>query len=105
MACLINRAMVLEIITPESKVFNGEIVAAQFPGKDGLFQVLDNHAPVISALVEGKIKVDLVKAIDKKFNMANGRIEKSSVGDKQILVHVKGGIVEMMNNKIIVLAE
>ena len=42
--------MHLEIITPESKIFSGEAEAVQFPGIDGLFQVLNNHAPIISAL-------------------------------------------------------
>jgi F-type H+-transporting ATPase subunit epsilon len=96
--------MILEIITPESKVFNGEVEAVQLPGKDGLFQVLNNHAPIISALVEGKIKIDLKNPVTK-FDSANGRVEKTGAGDKQLLVHVKGGVVEMLNNKIIVLAE
>ena len=51
--------MQLEIITPESNLFSGEVVAVQLPGKDGLFQVLNNHAPIISALTKGTIKVDL----------------------------------------------
>lgn len=96
--------MILEIITPESKVFNGEVEAVQLPGKDGLFQVLNNHAPIISALVEGKIKIDLKNPL-AKFDSANGRIEKTGTSEKQLLVHVKGGVVEMLNNKIIVLAE
>ena len=96
--------MILEIITPETKVFNGEVEAVQFPGKDGLFQVLNNHAPIISALTEGQIKIDLVNAIEK-LDTVDGRIEKSKSGDKQLFVHIKGGVVEMLNNKIIVLAE
>ncbi len=96
--------MILEIITPESNIFKGEVEAVQFPGKDGLFQVLNNHAPIISALTEGQIKIDLVNAMEK-IDSASGRIEKSKSGDKQIFVHIKGGVVEMLNNKIIVLAE
>ncbi|GAA0874528.1 hypothetical protein GCM10009118_09360 [Wandonia haliotis] len=95
--------MILEIITPESKVFNGEIEAVQLPGKDGLFQILNNHAPIISALAEGQIKIDLKSPV-AKFDSANGRVEKAG-SDKQLLVHIKGGVVEMLNNKIIVLAE
>lgn len=96
--------MILEIITPESKVFNGEVEAVQLPGKDGLFQVLNNHAPIISALSEGKIKIDLKNPLNN-VDASNGRLEKVSSNDKQLLVHVKGGVVEMLNNKIIVLAE
>jgi F-type H+-transporting ATPase subunit epsilon len=95
--------MILEIITPESNVFKGEVEAVQFPGKDGLFQVLENHAPIISALNKGKIKIDLKNSAEQ-FDASNSRIEKAS-SDKQLFVHVNGGVVEMMNNKIIVLAE
>jgi F-type H+-transporting ATPase subunit epsilon len=95
--------MILEIITPEANVFKGDVQAVQFPGKDGLFQVLENHAPIISALDKGRIKIDL-KNTDQKFDATNSRIE-SSAGGKQLFVQVNGGVVEMMNNKIIVLAE
>jgi F-type H+-transporting ATPase subunit epsilon len=95
--------MILEIITPESNVFKGEVEAVQFPGKDGLFQVLENHAPIISALDKGRIKIDL-KSTGHKFDASNSRIEKTA-SDKQLFVHVNGGVVELMNNKIIVLAE
>ena len=51
--------MHLEIITPESKIFSGEAEAVQFPGLDGSFQVLDNHAAIISALAKGVVKANL----------------------------------------------
>lgn len=95
--------MHLEIITPETKVFSGEAEAVQFPGIDGLFQVLNNHAPIISALGKGVIKIDLVEPFE--------RTEKSSIlieedqNPKTIRVGIKGGVVEMLNNKVIVLAE
>lgn len=95
--------MHLEIITPETKIFVGEAEAVQFPGIDGLFQVLNNHAPIISALGKGVIKIDLITPFE--------RTEKSSIlieedkNPKTIRVGIKGGVVEMLNNKVIVLAE
>ena len=53
--------MQVEIITPEVEVFKGEAEAVQFPGLDGSFQVLSGHAPIISALVEGELKVNLTE--------------------------------------------
>jgi len=78
--------MQIEIITPDTKVYSGEISLAQFPGKDGSFEVLNNHAPIIAILKKGKIKV-----IDKAKQTLN--------------FEVSGGVVEVQNNKIIVLAE
>ncbi|QHT70587.1 ATP synthase F1 subunit epsilon [Rhodocytophaga rosea] len=77
--------MHLEIITPDQKVFAGEVVSATFPGAKGSFQVLNNHAPLISLLEKGKITI------------------RTTQGEQSIVVD--GGMVEVLNNKIIVLAE
>ena len=77
--------MHLEIITPDKKVFAGEVSEASFPGADGSFQVLKNHAPLVSALAKGPIS----------FTTALG---------KQSFV-VDGGVVEVNDNIIMVLAE
>jgi len=76
--------MFLEIVTPDQKVFEGEVLSASFPGTKGSFQVLENHAPIISSLEKGTIKV----------NTSN---EESSF-------EVEGGVVEVSENKIAVLA-
>ncbi len=95
--------MQLEIITPETLIFKGEATAVQFPGLDGSFQVLNNHAPIISGLAAGTIKADLSEAI-KVTGKTNPNITAENNG-KIIHVKIKGGVVEMQNNKIIVLAE
>lgn len=95
--------MQLEVITPETKVFAGEVVAVQLPGIDGSFQILNNHAPIISALTKGSIKVDLVENFE-----ADEKTDKhiaTGSNSKVINIAIKGGVVEMLNNKIIVLAE
>lgn len=77
--------MFVEVVTPEKKVFEGEAEYAGFPGSDGSFGVLNNHAPLISSLNKGEI------------------IIRTADGDKTF--HVNGGFVEVLNNKVIVLAE
>ncbi len=78
--------MLLEIITPEKKIFEGEVNSVKFPGTTGEFEVLNNHAPIISTLTSGNIRV-----IDD-----SQKIENFSIN---------GGVIEMQKNKIIVLAE
>ena len=79
--------MKVEIITPDSTIFTGENVRlVQLPGISGLFEILNNHAPIISTLVKGKIKIE----------EENGQV---------LYFEVDGGIVENKDNKIIVLAE
>lgn len=78
--------MTLEIITPDKSLFRGnEISLVQMPCLDGLFEVLENHAPMIAALKEGKIKV-----VDQK--------------NETLWFEIKGGIAEILNNKVLVLA-
>lgn len=77
--------MHLEILTPEKKVFEGDVTSATFPGSDGSFQVLNNHAPLVSLLAEG--------TVEYKQN------------DKRQKVQITGGVVEVLKNKVIVLAD
>lgn len=78
--------MFLEIITPDKKVFSGEVKLVKVPGSKGAFEILKNHAPIISTLDKGTIKV-----ID--------------LNDKEQIFEVNGGVIENKANKIIVLAE
>lgn len=96
--------MQLEIITPEVKVFSGEADAVQLPGLDGSFQVLNGHAPIISALKTGVVKVDLTSSF-KVTDKTSDLIEKDHKNDKIIRISIKGGVAELMKNKLIILAE
>ncbi len=77
--------MNLTIITPEKHIFDGETDLVQLPGIDGLFEILNNHAPMIAALGKGKVKIGNNNSFQ--------------------FLEIKGGIVEVLNNKIIVLAD
>ncbi len=78
--------MEVEIVTPDAQLFQGEATLVQLPGTNGSFEIMNNHAPIIASLVAGKVKV-LDKANAAKY------------------FDIKGGVVEMTKNKIIVLAE
>lgn len=96
--------MKLEIITPESKIFEGEVDAVRLPGKEGLFQILNGHAPLISTLQEGELKIDIptsAKTIDK----LNGNIITDKSNDKVLRMNVKGGVVEVQKDRVIILAD
>ena len=93
--------MKLEIITPESNVFSGEAKAVSLPGLDGIFQVLNNHAPVISALKKGSLVVELEKPLTE--DQKNDFIALES--PEKISISINGGVAELNQNKLIVLAE
>jgi F-type H+-transporting ATPase subunit epsilon len=96
--------MRLEIITPEQEIFKGDAEAVQLPGLDGSFQVLNGHAPIISGLSNGTVKVDLSVPFETSEKTSN-LIQKDGSNAKVIRVAIKGGVMEMFNNKVIILAE
>ncbi|GGC51768.1 hypothetical protein GCM10011387_01530 [Pedobacter quisquiliarum] len=77
--------MTLEILTPDKKVFEGEVTAVTVPGTMGSFQILRDHAPIISTLEDGPVII-------------------KNKTDEQTFI-IKGGVVEVLKNKIVVLAE
>jgi len=96
--------MQLEIITPETVLFTGEADAVQLPGINGSFQVLNSHAPIVSALKKGIIKVDLNESF-KDNESLNEWIQYDPKSPNIIRMEVNGGVAELTNNKLIVLAE
>ena len=81
--------MFIEIVTPDKKIFEGEATSAIFPGTDGSFQILNNHAALVSTL--GKGNIIFVKTLNNK--------------SEEVQMEVDGGVVEVLNNKVTVLAE
>ncbi len=77
--------MNIEIITPDKTLFEGTATLVQLPGIDGSFEILNNHAPLISVLGKGKIKIENE--------------------DKTEFFEVNGGVIEVLKNKILILAE
>lgn len=78
--------MTLEILTPEKKIYSGEVYGVQLPGIEGLFEMLNKHAPLVSALKKGNLKVLKTKTETTSFT-------------------IESGFVEMLDNKATVLVE
>lgn len=77
--------MHVEIITPDVEIFKGEAELVQCPGLDGLFELLNHHAPMIAGLSKGKIKL--------------------KIGGKEQFFDIAGGVLEVHDNKVLILAE
>lgn len=78
--------MRVDIVTPEKNVFSGEAASLVLPGTDGSFGILEDHAPIIATLTKGELLLKDDKGQEKKFD-------------------INGGVVEVLKNKVIVLAE
>ena len=93
--------MLLEIVSPEAKLFSGEITSISLPGVDGHFQMLNNHAPIVSLLQKGLIKITA-----PSFNFSSeskGLFTK--VNDQNYTLAINSGTIEMKDNKVIVLVD
>ncbi len=92
--------MYLEIVSPEATLFAGQVTSVTVPGVDGEFQLLNNHAPIVSLLQEGKIKIEgtitLLEANEHRFS-------KDSNG--KTILPIGSGTIEMKENKVIILAD
>ncbi len=92
--------MYLEIVTPEAVVFGAEVKAVKVPGIMGEFQMLDHHAPIVSLLAEGEVKIDLSGTQPAKLSQ-----DFRKEGNDVLFYSIKGGVLEMKDNKAIVLAD
>ncbi|MBU2928008.1 F0F1 ATP synthase subunit epsilon [Winogradskyella psychrotolerans] len=91
--------MYLEIVSPEATLFSGDVTSVTVPGINGEFQMLNNHAPIVSILKEGHVKVEgniqLEKEVEAKFTKS----------DKGVWLAINSGTLEMKDNKLIILAD
>jgi F-type H+-transporting ATPase subunit epsilon len=91
--------MFLEIVTPEATLFSGEVDSVSVPGVKGEFQMLKDHAPIISLLKQGYVKIygeiELEEEVQDKFEKQN----------KGTWLAINSGTIELKDNKIIVLAD
>ncbi len=93
--------MILEIVSPEATLFKGEVTSVSLPGIDGSFQILNNHAPIVSILKHGVIKIEansfkFEKEVADKFTKVN---------EQTYLLEINSGTIEMKDNKVNVLAD
>ena len=92
--------MYLEIVSPEATLFSGEVESVTVPGVNGEFEMLKDHAPIVSILKEGHVKVNgnniqLEEEVEGKFTKS----------DRGVWLAINSGTIEMKDNKLIVLAD
>ena len=92
--------MYLEIVSPEATLFSGEVISVTVPGINGEFQMLQNHAPIVSLLQEGKVKVKGTMNIEEEYA---SKFTKDQDGNT--VLEISSGTVELKDNKVIVLAD
>ena len=97
--------MFLEIVTPEAILFSSEVDLFSAPGIDGEFQILDNHAPIVSILKEGILKIHVHNQDHLLLDDLHGKLEAHADDEKVLTLAINSGTLELKDNKAVVLAD
>lgn len=97
--------MYLEIVTPEAVVFGAEVEAVKVPGVEGEFQMLNHHAPIVSLLTKGEVQINLASGSQQDLKKLSKDFRRETGAANVLYYPIKGGVLEMRDNKAIVLAD
>ena len=97
--------MHLEIVSPEAVLFSSNVDSISVPGTDGEFQMLNNHAAVVSTLKEGTIKVHVHTQEHLELDNLHGKIVSHADDDKVLNLAISSGTIELKDNKVIILVD
>lgn len=97
--------MFLEIVSPEATLFSQKVDSVSVPGVDGNFQMLENHAAIVSVLQEGTVNIHVHTIEHLEFDQISGLFETHIDDDKIVTLKIKSGTVEMKDNKVVILVD
>ena len=89
--------MFIEIVSPEKTLYTGDVTSVHLPGSEGSFQILNNHAPIVSTLKNGQIKL--------KGNFDSKSENLNIINSNEASLEIQSGVVEMKKNKLIILVD
>ena len=95
--------MYLEIVTPEAILFSSEVDSLTVPGENGEFQMLNNHAPIVSILKKGTVQIHTQEHLE--LNELSDKLVPHADDDKVLTLVINSGTIEMKDNKVILLAD
>jgi F-type H+-transporting ATPase subunit epsilon len=97
--------MNIAVLTPDREIFKGEIKSVKVPGTRGEFQVLNNHAPLVSSLENGKIEIVTAEGGYTYFDTATKEKKSGTAAGTKITFQIEGGFIEVINNEIALLVQ
>lgn len=97
--------MYLEVVSPEAILFSSEVDSVSVPGVGGEFQMLNNHAAIVSVLNKGIVKIHVHTQEHLKLDDLSGEIKTHIDDDKILTLKIKSGTIEMKDNKVVILAD
>ncbi|MFY0603934.1 MAG: F0F1 ATP synthase subunit epsilon [Flavobacteriaceae bacterium] len=97
--------MHLEVVSPEAILFSSEVDSISVPGVDGEFQMLNNHAPIVSILKEGTVHIHVHTQEHLELDDLHGKLIPHADDDKVLTIAINSGTIELKDNKAIILVD
>lgn len=97
--------MKIAVLTPDREIFQGTITSVKVPGVKGEFQVLNNHAPIVSALNSGKVEIVTAAGDYQFYDTLEGKKTAGSGAGNKVTFTIEGGFIEVLNNDIALLVQ
>ncbi len=97
--------MYLEVVSPEAVLFSSDVDSITVPGTEGEFQMLNNHAPIVSTLKEGTVKIHVHTQEHLELDDLHGKIVRHADDDKVLTLSIQSGTIELQENKAIILVD
>ncbi len=92
--------MNISVLTPDKELFHGSIASVKVPGTQGQFQILNNHAPIVSSLEEGIVYIVTAVGNYRYFDEESGAVKDGTEAGRTISFKIAGGFVEVLNNEV-----
>jgi F-type H+-transporting ATPase subunit epsilon len=97
--------MKISVLTPDRTIFTGNVAKVALPGTDGSFQLLDNHAPLVSSLTAGRVTMVTSSGEYSYYNEETSGMAKDSAANKSLTFSIDRGFVEVLNNEVNLLVQ
>lgn len=97
--------MRIAVLTPDREIFEGSITSVKVPGVKGSFQILNGHAPIVSALEEGKVEIITAQGDYSFYDKESKKTKTGSKPGEKISFKIEGGFIEVLNNEISLLIQ
>ena len=97
--------MQISVLTPDRTLFTGSIQSVTVPGTNGNFQILHNHAPIVSALGRGTVQLITGEGEHEVYNAESNKTEKATTAGRTVTYQVSGGFVEVLKNEVSLLVQ
>ncbi len=97
--------MTIAVLTPDRQIFNGNISSVKVPGVLGEFQVLKNHAPIVSSLETGKIEIVTADGEYSFYDEESGQVKTAEQVGHKLTYRIEGGFIEVLNNEVSLLIQ